>query len=166
MKPLFGVMMLVIMTNKDVKYLWKEYKELTRIYNIIRMTSRIGNRWTVNECLQLQREYELLELSIDEIAARHSRTPNAIMFKLDQEGFADYNTLYHKFMQVPATFQSEQIPMEPPFQMEPENTTASYDSNEDLRKQIKRMKKQISALTKMFAQQNTTTSSSSMNAYC
>lgn len=164
MKPLFGVMMLVIMTNKDVKYLWKEYKELTCIYNIIRMTSRIGNRWTVNECLQLQREYELLELSIDEIAARHSRTPNAIMFKLDQEGFADYNTLYHKFMQVPATFQ---IPMEPPFQMEPENTTASYDSNEDLRKQIKRMKKQISALTKMFAQQNTTTpSSSSMNAYC
>jgi predicted nucleic acid-binding Zn-ribbon protein len=151
------------MTNKDVKYLWKEYKEFTPIY-IIRMTSRIGNRWTVNECLQLQREYELLELSIDEIAARHSRTPNAIMFKLDQEGFADYNTLYHKFMQVPATFQ---IQMEPPIQMEQENTTNSYDSNEDLRKQIKRMKKQISALTKMFAQQNTntSTSSSSMNAF-
>lgn len=57
-------------------------------------TKRTGNRWTINELLSLQREYELLELSIVEIALRHQRTPNAIMFKLDNEGFADYNTLY------------------------------------------------------------------------
>lgn len=59
--------------------------------------SRHGNRWTVNECLQLQREFELLELSIDEIAYRHKRTPNAIMNKLDSEGFADYNVLCSKY---------------------------------------------------------------------
>lgn len=60
-------------------------------------TQRNGFRWSVNECLQLQREFELLELSIDEIASRHKRTPNAIMYKLDQEGFADYNVLYSNY---------------------------------------------------------------------
>lgn len=55
---------------------------------------RNGYKWSVNECLRLQREYELLRLSVDEIADLHQRTPNSIMFKLDQEGFANYNTLY------------------------------------------------------------------------
>ena len=58
---------------------------------------RFGNRWTVNECLQLQREFELLQLSVDEISKIHKRTPRAIMFKLDQEGFADYNILYANY---------------------------------------------------------------------
>jgi hypothetical protein len=58
---------------------------------------RFGNRWTINECLQLQREFELLQLSVDEIAERHQRTPNAIMFKLDKEEFADYNMLYSNY---------------------------------------------------------------------
>ena len=58
------------------------------------MCRRLGFRWNINECLQLQREYELLGLSIDEIADIHQRTPNAIMHKLDEEGFANYNQLY------------------------------------------------------------------------
>jgi hypothetical protein len=58
------------------------------------MFKRNGYKWSINECLRLQREYELLQLSVDEIATLHQRTPNAIMFKLDQEGFAKYNTLY------------------------------------------------------------------------
>jgi len=61
-------------------------------------THRIGNKWTVNEVLSLQREFELLGWDIDQIAEKHGRTANAIMFKLDQEGFADYNVLnsnYH-----------------------------------------------------------------------
>lgn len=61
------------------------------------MSTRTGNKWTVNECLQLQREYELLNLSIDEIASRHKRSPYAIMYKLDSEGFADYNNLYAEY---------------------------------------------------------------------
>ena len=63
------------------------------------MTSckRFGNRWTINECLQLHREFDLLELSIDEIAQRHQRTVNAIMIKLDSEGHADYNVLYSNY---------------------------------------------------------------------
>lgn len=54
---------------------------------------RVGAKWTVNECLRLQREYELLKLSVDEIAALHQRSPQAIMYKLDAEGIADYNVL-------------------------------------------------------------------------
>ena len=60
-------------------------------------THRIGNKWTVNEVLSLQREFELLGWDIVQIAEKHGRTANAIMFKLDQEGFADYNVLYSNY---------------------------------------------------------------------
>jgi hypothetical protein len=59
--------------------------------------TRYGNKWTVNEILSLQREFELLCWSIDDIASNHKRTPNAIMFKLDQENLADYNVLYDNY---------------------------------------------------------------------
>lgn len=55
---------------------------------------RNGKTWTVNECLKLEREYELLELSIYEIAKLHQRTPRAIMNRLDKEGFVSYQDLY------------------------------------------------------------------------
>jgi hypothetical protein len=50
---------------------------------------RIGNRWTVNELLSLQREYELLEWNIQEIADKHERSVKAILFRLETEGFID-----------------------------------------------------------------------------
>jgi len=65
-------------------------------YSIDKM-DRAGFKWTVNEILSLQREFELLGWTIDEIALKHKRTPNAIMYKLDQEGFADYNVLYSNY---------------------------------------------------------------------
>lgn len=68
---------------------------------------RHGNRWTINECLQLQREYELLELSIDEIAKRHKRTPYAIMSRLAHENLADLDTLYSKYHGVTTNSDSE-----------------------------------------------------------
>jgi hypothetical protein len=45
------------------------------------------NKWTVNEILQLQREYELLEMSVQDIAKIHNRTVNAIVSKLMNENF-------------------------------------------------------------------------------
>lgn len=57
-------------------------------------SSRSGFKWSVNEVLSLQREFELLNWDIDTIANKHKRTPNAIMHKLEEEGFADYNVLY------------------------------------------------------------------------
>lgn len=60
-------------------------------------SNRIGNKWNVNEVLSLQREFELLGWNVDQIANKHGRTPNAIMFKLDSEGFAEYNSLYSNY---------------------------------------------------------------------
>ena len=54
---------------------------------------RANAKWTINECLRLEREFDLLKLSIDEIAARHERSAQSIMYKLDSEGIADYNVL-------------------------------------------------------------------------
>jgi hypothetical protein len=42
----------------------------------------------------LEREYDLLKMSIEDIALLHQRTPYAIMYKLDDEGIADFNDLY------------------------------------------------------------------------
>ena len=50
---------------------------------------RRGNKWTVNELISLQREYELLELTIKEIAIKHQRSVEAILFRLESEGFID-----------------------------------------------------------------------------
>ena len=51
------------------------------------MYRRHRKNWSVTEILQLQREYELLEWSIQEIAKKHERSVDAILHKLEQEGF-------------------------------------------------------------------------------
>jgi hypothetical protein len=55
------------------------------------MTSykRNGNKWTINETLTLQREYELLELTVQEMSIRHQRSENAILYRLESEGFIE-----------------------------------------------------------------------------
>ena len=57
---------------------------------------RNGYRWSVNECLQLEREYDLLKMSVPDMALKHNRTLNAIMFKLQAEGLCSYNDAYIK----------------------------------------------------------------------
>lgn len=60
------------------------------MYNsIIEMNTykRRGNKWTVNELLSLQREYELLEWTVQQIAEKHQRSVEAILFRLEYEGF-------------------------------------------------------------------------------
>jgi hypothetical protein len=58
------------------------------------LNRRSGFKWTVNECLKLEREYDLLKMSLDDIALLHERSVDAIMYKLDKEGIADYTQLY------------------------------------------------------------------------
>ena len=53
------------------------------------INKRHRNRWTINETLSLQREYELLEWSVYEIAEKHQRTVFAIMSKLQKENFIE-----------------------------------------------------------------------------
>lgn len=97
--------------------------------------NRIGNKWTVNEVLSLQREYELLGWDIDMIAEKHGRTANAIMCKLDQEGFADYNVLYSNYhnlnekMQVSRT--QKQVALEPALSDNDDDTSFDDEHDED-----------------------------------
>ena len=46
---------------------------------------RHGKRWTTSELLNLQREYELLNMSVYEIADKHQRSVHSILFKLHAE---------------------------------------------------------------------------------
>jgi hypothetical protein len=57
---------------------------------------RNGYKWSVNECLQLEREYDLLKMSVPDMALKHNRTINSIMFKLQAEGLCSYNESYIK----------------------------------------------------------------------
>lgn len=55
--------------------------------------TRAGMPWTINEELRLERESELLGLSIDEIAALHQRSPFAIECRLSHLDIS--HTSYH-----------------------------------------------------------------------
>jgi hypothetical protein len=70
------------------------------LYLCIKMsdTRRSGFRWTINEILTLQREYELLELPIHEIADRHERSFFSILNKLKSEEFIDDKTYHSEVM--------------------------------------------------------------------
>lgn len=57
---------------------------------------RTGKRWSVAEVLSLQREYELLGWTTKQIAEKHRRTENAILFKLEAEGFKNNNNTFVK----------------------------------------------------------------------
>ena len=48
--------------------------------------NRYGKKWSINEGLSLQREYELLELTVQDIALIHRRSVKSIVYKLEQEG--------------------------------------------------------------------------------
>ena len=52
---------------------------------------RNGKRWSTPEILQLHREYELLGMTPDEIALKHNRTLNSIVYKLESEGLTNFN---------------------------------------------------------------------------
>jgi len=48
---------------------------------------RHNNKWNNSEVISLQREYELLKMTIQEIANKHNRTVEAILYKLQAEEF-------------------------------------------------------------------------------
>ena len=52
-------------------------------------THRVNFKWNINELISLQREYELLEMTVQEIAARHGRGVDGIIAKLEKEGFIE-----------------------------------------------------------------------------
>lgn len=116
---------------------------------------RSGFKWTVNECLRLEREYDLLKLSVDEIALLHQRSPLSIMYKLDSEGIAVFNELYQQTCPNKVSnkvFQDDDDDDDEAFQDDKKNDDASKSSDNeydryDLKQQIGLLTKQLSNLT-------------------
>jgi hypothetical protein len=48
------------------------------------MPKRHKNKWSVNETLDLEREYNLLKMSYEDIANKHERTVDSIILKLKE----------------------------------------------------------------------------------
>jgi hypothetical protein len=125
------------------------------------MTCRSGFKWNVNECLRLQREYELLGLSIDEIASLHGRSPLSIMYKLDAEGFDDFNTLYSNYNKLNGHIATKQE--QPTLDNddndnndESQSTISSIEDEDDsydidsIKNHVSRLEKQIINLTELI----------------
>ena len=129
---------------------------------------RFGNRWTINECLQLEREFDLLELSIDEMAERHHRTPNAIMLKLDSEGHADYCVLYSNYkickqQEEDEEQDEEQEDEEQEDELEDELEDEEQEDQElSLKLQVLNLEKKVNQLTELLMKQNKNSSSFSL----
>ena len=136
--------------------------------------NRFGKRWTINECLQLQREYELLKWSIDAIAEKHQRTPKAIMFKLSEEKLADYNTLhtsyfYKQMKDVPCESSddesSDDDSSEQVQEYEEEESNVQEDSVADLRTRLTHLEKKMDELTKNITSQQNGSSSKGVRSW-
>jgi hypothetical protein len=130
---------------------------------------RFGNRWTINECLQLEREFDLLELSIDEMAERHHRTPNAIMLKLDSEGHADYCVLYsnYKICKQQEEDEEQDEEQEDEEQEDEEQEDEQEDEEQEdqelsLKLQVLNLEKKVNQLTELLMKQNKNSSSFSL----
>ena len=104
---------------------------------------RSGFKWTVNECLRLHREFELLNLPVEEIALLHQRSPYAIMYKLDSEGIADFNELYQQ------TYPNEESSTvdDDASESEAELEDAEDYDRYNLKQQVRILTKQLSKLT-------------------
>ena len=56
------------------------------------MHKRANRKWTINETMKLQREYELLGMDVNQIAEAHKRSVDAIAHRLQHEGFIENRT--------------------------------------------------------------------------
>ena len=123
------------------------------------MYRRANAKWTVNECLRLEREFDLLKLTVQDIALLHERSPDAIMYKLEAEGIADYNDVFLTRQTTEAAIveaEAEETLYEEDTEVSSENETY------DLREQIKYLTKQVSNLTKFVYNKFTSQNSSSI----
>ena len=114
---------------------------------------RNGNKWTVSELNTLQREYELLEMTIQDIALKHERTVEAILYKLYGEQFIDEFHVargypeYAEQVQLQFTTQEELI--EPSINCCDFN---SYDENTVLSDRVSKLETDISDIKYLLHQ--------------
>ena len=131
--------------------------------------TRSGFKWTVNECLRLEREYDLLKLSVEDIALLHLRTPFAIMYKLDEEGIADFNDLYEGNMNQESDADASEAEDEESEASEAEDAESEASEEYDrynLKQQVGILTKQLRSLTSVVYKFMMQGSNQSEMAHC
>ena len=125
--------------------------------------TRTGKTWTINECLQLQREHELLEWSIDEIAIKHKRTPNAIMYKIVKEEFENSDLLSsYLFCKKDEQKEEKCVEEEKEQEQEKSNDTDSDKSSDkedelnDLKNHVKHLENKMLTIIELLVSQSHT----------
>jgi len=78
--------------------LHNKYNMVREMYLKWNNIDRQNYKWNINELLRLEREYELLELNVNEIAKLHQRTATAIAMKLQSEGIISNYKVARGFM--------------------------------------------------------------------
>ena len=119
--------------------------------------TRTGKTWTINECLQLQREHELLGWTIDEIAIKHKRTPNAIMYKIVKEEFENSDLLSsYLFCKNDIEEQEEQEEQEQEKSNDSDSDKSSNKEDDltELKNHIKRLENKMLTIIELLVSQN------------
>jgi ribosomal protein S8 len=131
--------------------------------------SRHYKRWNVNEELKLQREYELLQMTIQEIAITHKRTEEAILCKLKKEGFiqewneatgyTEYEKYLHDLMNPLSYYHVDEVEYE-----EVQGNNDNNNNQQRLWTIINEIKNMVSAL--LYKKDDESSSSSHIDYYC
>lgn len=113
--------------------------------------NRYGKKWTVNEVNQLQREYELLSMSIPEIALKHQRDVKGIAYKLFKEGLVtSLPDLVHRNVVIDLTTRSSRR-MQPKIEkIEEINLVSDVSISSEM--EVFRLKSDIVELKKMVSE--------------
>ena len=88
-------MMLLEMNLYFKDFIYKIYKEICILVSTMNL-KRHNKHWTPNELEKMYREYNLRELTIQEIADLHGRSTYAILNKLVQENLINKKILKDK----------------------------------------------------------------------
>lgn len=120
--------------------------------------TRKGKSWTINECLQLQREYELLEWPINKIAIKHKRTPEAIMSKIIKEEFIDYefyeNLLIYKNKEEKCCNSNSDSESNSDNNRNYKKNINDEDDFNDLKNHVKNLENKLSTIIELLERQN------------
>jgi len=108
--------------------------------------NRNGNRWTTPEVLALQREFELLEMNIFDIANKHKRNAKGIAYKLYNEDLITDMCLQNYLQEIKNNEQNEQVTSDDSLH------TADLSESIDLQNRITHLEENIKDISNTIKQ--------------
>lgn len=126
--------------------------------NFLNKYTRNGYKWSIPETLRLQREFELLELSVKEISRRHQRSPYAIACRLVDEGFASQeSTDVSQYLEFNKNYTSEDnvcMSISEDTKSDSDITSNSSDEISTLKSQVSDLNSKLDSILAMLRRSN------------